>query len=55
VFDELVYKLFSENWCGPQQADLELAKETLYKGPNNSNKVIGRDGHCIILWFKVDS
>ncbi len=32
MFDELIYKLFSENWCGPQQTDLDLAKETLYKG-----------------------
>lgn len=32
LFDELIYKLFNENWCGPQRDDLELAKETLYKG-----------------------
>lgn len=32
MLDELIYKLFNENWCGPQRDDLELAKETLYKG-----------------------
>lgn len=32
MFDELIYKLFNENWIGPQRDDLELAKETLYNG-----------------------
>ncbi len=32
MFDELIYKLSNENWIGPQRADLELAKETLYDG-----------------------
>ena len=32
MFDELIYKLFNENWIGPQREDLELAKETLYNG-----------------------
>lgn len=31
MFDELIYKLFNENWIGPQREDLELAKEMLYE------------------------
>lgn len=31
MFDEIIHKLFSTYWVGPQRDDLELAKKQLYK------------------------
>lgn len=31
MFDEVIYKLFSTYWVGPQRDNLELAKKQLYK------------------------
>lgn len=31
IFDEVIFKLFNNCWCGPQSEDVELAKKQLLK------------------------